>query len=175
MDTRSMLIGAAAGSMIMFMLDPNGGRRSRAATRDRMTRAPRKTSGGDETLVARVRAKLGRAVSHPSAIEVTARDGHVILRGPILASEVPAVLGAVAAVQGVAAVSDTLEPHETTASMPSLQEAGGGGTSSVDALQRIWAPAMRSMVTAGVVATGAWVAMNLARGRNASEDRHGSL
>jgi hypothetical protein len=167
-----MLIGAAAGSMAMFMLDPSGGRRRRGVTRDKTTRA---TRSRDATLTARVRAKLAGAVSHPDAIDVIARDGHVILRGPIFASEVPAVLGAVAGVEGVAAVSDTLEPHETAASMPPVQDARGVGTSSFDVLPRTWAPATRAMVTAGVVATGAWMAMNLARGRHASEDDHGSL
>ena len=36
----------------------------------------------DEVLTARVRSKLGRAVSHPHAIQVMAKDGHVSLAGP---------------------------------------------------------------------------------------------
>src|SRR6266852_5413362 len=43
----------------------------------------------DETLAGRVRAALGRYVSHPHAIEVTVSEGEVGLAGPILAHEVP--------------------------------------------------------------------------------------
>src|SRR2546421_532602 len=47
----------------------------------------------DETLVGRVRAVLGRYVSHPHAIEVTAAGGEVSLAGPILANQVPSLMG----------------------------------------------------------------------------------
>src|SRR5262245_26455047 len=125
MNTRSMLVGAAAGSALMFLLDPTGGRRRRALVRDRMTRATHKTRDGlafvthdlshrasgiasatrrrfgngefvsDSKLVDRVRAKLGRASLHPHAIVVDARDGVVTLRGPVLAHEVHRVLSTV--------------------------------------------------------------------------------
>ena len=99
MDTRSVLIGTATGSALMFMLGPHGGGRRRALVRDQMVRASRQTRDGldatardpahratgiaaatrsrwtdepasDETLIERVRAKLGRASSHPRAIDV---------------------------------------------------------------------------------------------------------
>src|SRR5207237_10163264 len=41
----------------------------------------------DDILVERVRAQLGRPVSHPRAIDVRARNGCVIRAGPILAGE----------------------------------------------------------------------------------------
>src|SRR5262249_6739324 len=41
-----VLIGAAAGSAVMFMLDPNYGRRRRALMRDQVTRATRQTREG---------------------------------------------------------------------------------------------------------------------------------
>ena len=46
----------------------------------------------DVKLVERVRAKLGRIVSHPSAIKVTSQNGRVVLSGPILTPEVPQLL-----------------------------------------------------------------------------------
>src|SRR5687767_10406429 len=117
MNGRDVLMGATLGSTLMFLLDPNGGRRRRALMRDQFTRASRKTRDGldatardmtnraggivaaargkwsdnqvdDQRLVARVRAKLGRVCSHPHAIDLEAQDGTVTLRGPVLASEV---------------------------------------------------------------------------------------
>src|SRR5687767_7446730 len=103
MNATSLLIGAATGSAVMFLLDPDGGRRRRARARDQMARATRKSREGldatardlvhraggiaaatrgrwsadpvsDAKLVERVRAKLGRVCSHPRAIDVDADD-----------------------------------------------------------------------------------------------------
>src|ERR671914_2548723 len=106
--------GAAIGLALMYFLDPNSGRRRRARTRDKVVHAARLVNEGakvtardtvhraqgawaeakrlfnheenidDETLIGRVRAALGRVVSHPHAIEVAASGGHVTLLGPIL-------------------------------------------------------------------------------------------
>ncbi len=75
----------------------------------------------DGVLVERVRAALGRAVSHPRAIEVTAHDGRVAVSGPVLAAEAEALLAAAAAVRGVTGVEDGLERHETPEGVPALQ------------------------------------------------------
>jgi hypothetical protein len=48
----------------------------------------------DEILAERVRAALGRVVSHPGSIEVQANAGTVTLRGPILEREVGRALRA---------------------------------------------------------------------------------
>ena len=49
----------------------------------------------DDILVQRVRSRMGRAVSHPHAVEAIAKDGRVTLRGLILAGEVKDLLSAV--------------------------------------------------------------------------------
>ena len=59
-----------------------------------------------------MRSRIGRVVSHPHAIRVTARAGRVTLRGPILAEEVDELLACVSAVQGVTGVENWLEVHE---------------------------------------------------------------
>src|SRR6185503_11736665 len=99
------------------LLDPALGRRRRALVRDRLTHAARKSREAagptaadvynraygtvavtrsrfqsedqvsDTKLVARVRSELGRVVSHPRALDVTASEGCVTLSGPILAEE----------------------------------------------------------------------------------------
>ena len=111
----SVIGGFGLGAGLMYLLDPDRGRRRRAMVRDRISsrigdseaflgktardsanRArgllartrTRVTPGGrvsDEVLAERVRSKLGRYVSHPGAIEVDAQRGRVVLRGPILA------------------------------------------------------------------------------------------
>jgi osmotically-inducible protein OsmY len=67
----------------------------------------------DDVLVERVRAQLGRPVSNPRAIHVTAHDGCVELRGVVLASELPALLVRVRRVRGVRDVIDGLEVRDS--------------------------------------------------------------
>jgi uncharacterized membrane protein len=64
---------------------------------------------------------MGRAVSHPHAVEVTAKDGHVTLRGPILVSDVRHLLSAVEQVPGVSSVDHALEVHTRDDAVPALQ------------------------------------------------------
>jgi osmotically-inducible protein OsmY len=138
MNATGLFIGAAAGSTLMFVLDPNGGRRRRALIWDKVTRASRKTRDGldatardvanrasgvaaatrgrwsaqsvsDAKLIERVRAKLGRVCSHPHAVDVDAHDGHVTLRGPALTSEVDNIVAEASGVRGVTGVRNELE------------------------------------------------------------------
>lgn len=71
-----------------------------------------------------MRAKIGRVVSHPRAIQVLADRGRVTLSGPILAGEVDDLLAAVASVRGVVDVENRLQVHPTADNVPALQ----GGT-----------------------------------------------
>jgi len=134
----------------MYLLDPDRGRRRRALLRDKVrhgahkagdaletattdlghraaglmaeTRARlRKEDVSDPVLVERVRAKIGRVVSHPRAIVVAADQGRVTLSGPILAGEVDDLLSAVAAVRGVSGVENRLEVHQQADGVPALQ------------------------------------------------------
>src|SRR5207248_4277679 len=75
----------------------------------------------DQTLTGRVRAVLGRYVSHPHAIEVTVSEGEVGLAGPILAHEVPAFMKAAKRVPGVRRVSNQLVVHKEAGNVSSLQ------------------------------------------------------
>jgi hypothetical protein len=144
------LLGAGLGAAVMYLLDPHDGARRRALVRDKVThysRLARENLGGriedarnrsggmmaefrsqfrlgtptDEVLLARVRSKLGHVVSHPAAISVTAQDGRVTLRGPILMSEVDDALMAVRLIPGVTDVDNQLDAHETPDGVPGLQ------------------------------------------------------
>jgi hypothetical protein len=183
MNTATILVAAGLGAALTFMLDPNSGRRRRARVRDRITRATHVARQGmdattrdlrnrargvaatarqrlsdrgvdDARLEERVRARLGRAASHPRAIEVAAFEGDVTLRGPILSSEVQDVIALVRGIPGVQRVINGLEAHETPDNIPSLQEEGYIASPSLDVMQRNWAPAARTLVTASLVATG---------------------
>jgi gas vesicle protein len=183
-----LLIGAGVGMAIAYIFDPDRGTRRRALAMDQMRRASRKTRDAldatardvanrtagivaatrgrlahdnvdDATLLERVRARLGRACSHPRAIDVAAVDGAVTLRGPILASELDPLLESIAAVRGVRSVSNELDPHESAEGVPSLQGQGSVAEPSLDILQRNWAPATQALVTAaGLAATGVCLA-----------------
>src|SRR5687768_38025 len=122
--------GLGIGTTMMYLLDPDRGKRRRALLRDKVVLAQRKTGEcmevtardvsnrargiatsiqskftphevDDAVLVDRVRSKLGRLVSHPGAIEVAAYDGNVALSGPILEDEVAGLLSCVKSIQGV--------------------------------------------------------------------------
>lgn len=185
MNSRDMLVGAGVGAALAYVFDPQGGARRRALVRDKMVYGSRKTRDGvnatvrdvanrtrgiaaaargrfaerggvdDDRLLERVRARLGRATSHPHAIDVRTFNGEVTLYGPILAHEVEDLLSAVAAVRGVRSVVNELEPHESSEGIPSLQGEGRRGGPSLDILQGRWAPATPALVgMAAIAATG---------------------
>jgi uncharacterized membrane protein len=148
--------GAGVGAGIMYLLDPDRGRRRRALVRDKVVRGvhalgdaldttsrdlrnrtrgviaelrPRRDTGpvSDVVLEERVRSALGGPVRHPRSIGVTVRDGRVTLRGPVLADEVPVLLRRVSAVSGVTEVDNQLDVHATAADVPGLQGEGRRG------------------------------------------------
>ena len=177
--------GLSLGARLMYMLDPDHGRRRRAMARDRAIwlahqaeltidrgvrdlfnrvqgaaddtfslLAPQPVS--DQVLRERVRSRLGRATSHPHAVEVEVQNGCVTLKGPVLDDEVRRVLWAVRAVPGVKHVENRLEAHRR-ADVPDLQ--GGSPPPLPELMQEAWAPATRALVgTAGgvLLAYGAW-------------------
>ena len=139
MNTRTGVIGGLGlGASVMYLLDPERGRRRRAMLRDGvLSRAidselflkkSRRDIGNrargmaaktrnrvfpgrpveDDVLAERVRSKMGRYVSHPGAIEVSVAAGQVTLRGPVLADEADGLVRAVESVRGVREVADRL-------------------------------------------------------------------
>ncbi|HEY1329615.1 MAG TPA: BON domain-containing protein [Casimicrobiaceae bacterium] len=183
---------AALGAMAMYVLDQDRGRRRRAIATDRARRlaldsrdamraaardvsnrlrAVRARAGhlfreeavpDDLQLIERVRAKIGRLVAHPHAIQVGANQGRITLSGPVLASEVDRLLHAVRGVHGVSELEDQLLAYERSASIPSLQ---GGKMQSVARGDLVpWTPALRT----GAMVGGALATLYGLRQRNAS-------
>jgi len=142
--------GLALGAGLMFLLDPGVGRRRRALIRDRLVRTRNEISdsGGemrtrvgnrvkgivaetrsrfssedveDSVLEARVRSSMGRVVSNPGAIAVLAEGGMVTISGPVLASQVDALLSCVESVAGVREVHSRLAVRPSPGNVPGLQ------------------------------------------------------
>jgi hypothetical protein len=160
----------------MALLDPGRGAHRRALIRDQVIRASHKTADGLDALSrdvanrahgvaaeawsavrsehvgtrkleGRVRAELGRIVSHPRAIDVAASDdGRVCLTGPILTVEAHQAVSAIRSVRGVCAVEDRLERHDTPEGVPSLQggRARPGRRSAL--MQDSWSPTTKALV-----------------------------
>jgi hypothetical protein len=97
----------------------------------------------DEVLVERVRARLGRLVSHPGAIDVFASGGTVTLKGPVFEAEVDQVTKGVASVPGVTAVENRLEPHRDAARVSALQGPGPYTIPAAPARWLRWTPTAR--------------------------------
>jgi gas vesicle protein len=169
--------GLGAGTAAMFLLDPDRGKRRRALVSDKLALLTRMTGDcievttrdvsnrtrglvseiksrlsseqpEDSVLVDRVRSKLGRIVSHPAAIVVTAQDGNVTLAGPVLASEVPHLLSCVKWIPGVKDVNNNLEVHEQAENHPALQGGRERTGSRFEFLQENWSPTARLLAGA---------------------------
>jgi uncharacterized membrane protein len=170
-----ILGGIGAGAGLMFLLDPDRGRRRRAMVRDEMTKTLHQAGLGldkgmrdlnnrvsgriseamsslmpgevtDEVLQARVRSALGRTVSFPHAIEVTIKEGHVTLDGHVLARDVPRLIPTVRRIKGVKSVTDSLLVHSEPGSIPDLQ---GKPHLIHQGMEPKWTPAMRLGAAAG--------------------------
>jgi hypothetical protein len=159
----------------MYLLDPDRGSRRRALARDKGARISRKLGGGlattardlrnrsagaaaelkarfrpdlagDEVIEERVRAELGRVVSHPGSISVTVLDGRVILSGPVPSDEATDLLATVEKVRGVREIENQLDVRDGPGQVP-----GPGGRPRErrhELLQDHWAPATRMVVGA---------------------------
>ncbi len=112
----AFMVGAGVGAGLMALLDPSRGAARRSFLRDKVFRAVhigqremrklmkeianevrgsiaeqrarmREGDIADVRLLARVRAQIGHVVENFGALELTARDGHVTVWGPVLMGE----------------------------------------------------------------------------------------
>jgi hypothetical protein len=144
------IAGVGAGMLTEYLLDPDQGRARRARMRDKSARSRHRMSGGlsgmsqdaanhgrglamgmryritgrsadDAVLHDRVRAELGRHVSHPHAIQVRVDGGIVTLTGDVLAAEEKAARRGVKRIPGVKGVHEQWTMHEEPGDVPTLQ------------------------------------------------------
>lgn len=148
-----MLEGIAIGAAIMYFYDPDRGRSRRCTLKDQtnaqvkkkrqaldvMTRDLQNRAQGvqhiakarfnhepvsDDVLIERIRAELGRHVTHTSSIVVTADNGHVTVSGPVLVNEVQDLVRVIRWTPGVKSVDNNLDVHESNEGVPGLQGHG---------------------------------------------------
>ena len=171
-DLVPLLVAAGLGASAMYLLDPARGRRRRRLLADKLVHAAhvvsdeagttrrdlanharglaaaaRRPFAGDDAddavIRERVRAELGRAVSHPAAIDVSVNDGCVTLSGAVLSDEVASLLDQVSKVHGVREVEDVLDRHERAGSVPSLQGSSRKPARRFELQQENWTPTAR--------------------------------
>lgn len=177
----AVIAGVGIGMLAAYLFDPDGGRRRRARLGDQITSATNRIpsavrvtardisnrargtwaeatklfssdDASDQVVEARVRTKMGRVVSHPHAIHVSARNGNVTLDGVVLAREVPELVKCVMGVRGVKTVDCRLKEYNSPEGIPSLQ-GGSHREERSEFAQQNWSPAAR--VAAGAAGTAA--------------------
>ncbi|WP_460844220.1 SRPBCC family protein [Noviherbaspirillum agri] len=110
----------------------------------------------DDVVAARIRAKLGRVVSHPHAISAVVRNGNAELGGPILERERHPLLRMVRTVPGVKDIRDKLQAHKHAPSLPGLQGGSGRVEMRSGFMRENWAPALRATAVLGGGLLGAF-------------------
>jgi uncharacterized membrane protein len=184
-----LLGGMGIGATMMYALDPDRGRRRRALARDKAThlwhaerevfekgvrdlrhRAEGAAAGirkrlatepvPDRILEERVRAGIGRHVSHPSSIDVSCRSGMVVLSGPVLTREADELVRTVRHIPGVHEVEDRLDRHDRAGDIPGLQGPPHPRVRPM-LLRETWPPALRIVGAGAGLGLGAY---GLARG-----------
>ena len=139
--------GLGLGAGLMYFLDPTYGKRRRVVARDQLLGAANDISeclevtwtdvaqraqgfaaetsalcsadhASDEVIEARVRAKMGHCVSHPSAIHVSVENGRVTLEGAVRDDEAADLVSAVRAVRGVTHVENHLHQEFGDGQLP---------------------------------------------------------
>lgn len=168
-----------AGALSMYFFDPERGKRRRTLVKDSLVHSQhelQKFAGSfgrdlknriqgavaetenlfhqenvsDYILEQRVRTAIGRVASHPHGIDVSCKDGSVVLTGWILADELEALEKAVAQVRGAAEISSFLHATDHPQHISDLQ--GGAKRRRLpEFLQQNWSPTTRVIAgTAGL-------------------------
>lgn len=146
---RALVAGFLLGAGLMYLLDPDRGIRRRHGARGRLGRMRRRMGeeiaaaardvrnrsagtfaelrsrlshddAGDAVIEERIRARLGRLVSHPGAVEVAVVGGEATLLGSVLEGELDDLLHGVRLVRGVRRVWNQLEVFTDARSVPEL-------------------------------------------------------
>lgn len=174
-NARTLLAGAGIGAGIVYLLDPQMGRRRVARVKDKATMILsrsddavemtardlanrvkglgaevahlfRTDDASDDVIEARVRSRLGRVVSHPSSISVSCESGRCRLRGPILQVELDRCLREVARTRGVVEVVNEMDVYKEPSDVPGLQGGVRRREPRFELMQSNWSPAARLLM-----------------------------
>jgi uncharacterized membrane protein len=186
-DVLPLMGAAGVGAALVYFFDPARGARRRHLLADQVVHATKRTAdafgvtgrdvanrsrglaagvrnrlpGGDDdddlVIADRVRAELGRLVSHPGAIEVQVHSGRALLLGPVLTDEADKLIEGVKNVRGVTEVESHIERHESPENVPGLQGEARLPAKRFELLQANWTPATRlaAALAGGALATAA--------------------
>ncbi|MDO8587634.1 MAG: SRPBCC family protein [Armatimonadota bacterium] len=176
MDRRlSVISGLGLGAGLMYILDPDRGRRRRAMARDKAVHLVKSARHAtdvtardlanrarglvaesksmfsrqqvlDDVLEERIRAKLGRIVSHPGSIEIHAQNGEITVGGHVLSREADKLISTISRIRGVKGVENQLEAHEQAEDIPDLQGVPAPRGGQFELAQEHWSPAARFLV-----------------------------
>jgi len=168
------IAGVGLGAGCMYLMDPDRGRARRARLQDKATSACREVRTSvekaqadlanrahgllaeakselqyepveEDQLIARVRAKLGRLVSHPHAIEVIASDGAITLSGAVLEREAQHLVSEVGSIHGVSSVCDDLVRQSDATNIATLQGGRERHPERPQFFRHHWPPALRML------------------------------
>lgn len=177
-------VAAGVGAAVEYVLDPDRGHARRAKARDKAVHATILLSKGcrvlgrdmaargrgavagarylvagrtveDDVLHDRVRAELGRHVSHPHGVRVQVTDGVVTLTGDVLAWEARRAVRALGRVPGVKRVVGDWTSHTDTTGVSALQGGGRTRMATVELMQEQWSPTARFLM--GTASLGTWL------------------
>ncbi len=177
-------VAAGLGAAAEYVLDPDRGHARRAKLRDKAVHASSVVNNGcrvlvrdmagrgrgvvagarylvagrnveDDVLHERVRAELGRHVSHPHAVHVDVADGVVTLTGDVLATEEGRVRRALRRVPGVRRLVADWTAHTDTTGVSALQGEGRARVPTMELMQEQWSPTARFLM--GTAALGSWL------------------
>ncbi|MFI7705025.1 SRPBCC family protein [Nonomuraea sp. NPDC049480] len=178
-------LGFCAGAAIAYLFDPARGRSRRARSRDKASHATHELRDGlgvlgrdltnrsrgsaaavryrvagrsadDRILYERVRAELGRHVSHPHAVEVHVQDRVVTLTGDVLAAEEERTRRALRRIPGVKRVEAGWVTHRAAEESFRLRGGGRRREPVPELMQEQWSPTARFL--AGTGAAALWAA-----------------
>lgn len=179
-----VVAGGCAGAAVAYLLDPQRGHTRRAHLRDQASHATHELQDGlgvlardagnrgrgvvagaryrirggsadDRVLHERVRAELGRHVTHPHAVEISVDDGTVTLAGDVLAGEAERAQRGIRHIPGIRRVEPSWSVHRDASEVPRLQ-GGRPRRAAPELLQEHWAPTTRLLV--GAAAATIWKA-----------------
>ncbi|MFI7673779.1 SRPBCC family protein [Actinophytocola sp. NPDC049390] len=177
-------LAAGVGAAVEYVLDPDRGRARRAKVRDKAVHASSVIDNGcrvlardmagrgrgmvagarylvagrrveDDVLHERVRAELGRHVSHPHAVHVHVTEGVVTLTGDVLAAEDQRARRALRRVPGVRRLAGDWTAHTDTTGVSALQGNGRARVPTMELMQEQWSPTARFLM--GTAAVGSWL------------------
>ena len=108
----------------------------------RLDRVSHRAPESDQQLHERLRARIGRLVSHPRMVQLEVQEGRVRLSGHVLRRELDALLGDIRGMTGVNGVHSELELHERAQDLqniaaPRRQQAAAATTTTPQA-QPAW-------------------------------------